>query len=98
MRRARWRRRARVDVAATMAERWLCSRSMQRRTLLASVPALLARAALADDHAPFAPPRPLARVRAEPDRLIDYAVCTRPFRMSGPRIEAQPWRGKVLVH
>lgn len=40
----------------------------------------------------------LAPVRANPDRLIDISVCTRPFRPQGPRIEAQRLHGKTVVH
>jgi glycine/D-amino acid oxidase-like deaminating enzyme len=59
--------------------------------------------ALADEFAnavkpAFRVPLPIAPVRAQPDRLIDLAVCTRPFRPQGPRIEAQPLHGKTVVH
>ena len=33
-----------------------------------------------------------------PDRLIDISVCTRPFRMQGPRIESEHCFGKTVVH
>ncbi len=46
----------------------------------------------------FAPPRPLAPVRASVDRLIDIAVCRRPFRAQGPRIESERRYGKTIVH
>ncbi|WP_144006772.1 FAD-dependent oxidoreductase [Pelomonas sp. KK5] len=75
---------------------------MQRRQLLASVPALLTgTTALAQDEAAVRfgdPRRTLAPVRANPDRLIDMEVCTRPFRAQGPRIEAQRLHGKHVVH
>lgn len=76
---------------------------MQRRTLLQATPALALApwSAGAQDNADkpsFRPTPPLARVRAEPDRLIDFAVCTRPFRARGPRIEAQRLFGKTVVH
>ncbi|WP_323740954.1 FAD-dependent oxidoreductase [Caenimonas koreensis] len=84
---------------------------IHRRQLLQSIPwaagALAPFApltALADDASgvaprlPFRANAPLAKVRAEPDRLIDFAVCTRPFRPQGPRIEAQQLHGKHVVH
>jgi glycine/D-amino acid oxidase-like deaminating enzyme len=40
----------------------------------------------------------ITAVRARPDRLIDIAVCTRPFRPRGPRIEAEQKYGKTIVH
>jgi len=46
----------------------------------------------------FAPAKPLAAIRARPDRLIDIAVCTRPFRPQGPRIEAERRAGRTIVH
>lgn len=49
----------------------------------------------------FAPPRSAAApaaVRASAERLIDIAVCTRPFRPQGPRLEAELRHGKHLVH
>ena len=46
----------------------------------------------------FTAPRPIAAVRADPDRLVDVAVCTRPFRAQGPRIEAEQRHGKHIVH
>ncbi|HSI53932.1 MAG TPA: FAD-dependent oxidoreductase [Ramlibacter sp.] len=78
---------------------------MQRRQLLQSIPGALAGAtalrAFADEALakPAFRARPtIAPVRAEPDRLIDFAVCTRPFRPQGPRIEAQRLHGKYVVH
>lgn len=46
----------------------------------------------------FAPTPVLAPVRARPDRLIDIAVCTRPFRPQGPRLESEHRYGKTIVH
>ncbi|MBI5255208.1 MAG: FAD-binding oxidoreductase [Burkholderiales bacterium] len=40
----------------------------------------------------------LAPVLARPDRLIDIAVCTRPFRAQGPRLEAQRLGRHTIVH
>jgi glycine/D-amino acid oxidase-like deaminating enzyme len=79
---------------------------MQRRQFLSAAPAALAALpSLADPLADpltvrpgFAAPPPLAAVRASADRIIDIAVCTRPFRAQGPRIEAEHRYGKTLVH
>ena len=37
-------------------------------------------------------------MRASADRLIDIAVCLRPFRAQGPRIEVQAMHGKTVIH
>jgi glycine/D-amino acid oxidase-like deaminating enzyme len=80
---------------------------LQRRQLLQSLPwaaaALTPLRGLAQDAAtlakpPFGAALPIAPVRAQPDRLIDFAVCTRPFRPQGPRIEAQRLHGKTVIH
>jgi hypothetical protein len=80
---------------------------VQRRQLLQTIPAALgglsAFGALADELSfaakpAFRAPAAFAAVRAQPDRLIDFAVCTRPFRPQGPRIEAQRLHGKTVVH
>lgn len=79
---------------------------MQRRTFLGRSSAALAGLsplgqAAAGEMAPgasFSPPRALAPIRARPDRLIDIAVCTRPFRAQGPRIEAERRAGRTIVH
>ena len=42
--------------------------------------------------------RPLAPVRAHPDRLFDITVCLRPFRAKGPRIEAEQIGDTLVVH
>jgi hypothetical protein len=41
---------------------------------------------------------PLPLARATPDRIIAITVCTRPFRASGPRIEAEKMGRKTIVH
>lgn len=56
------------------------------------------RTLAADGRADFAPPLPLVPMQARADRLIDIAVCTRPFRPQGPRIELQRLHGKAVVH
>jgi len=51
-----------------------------------------------DERPAFAPLAPLAPVRAQPDRIIDVSVCTRPFRANGPRIEAQRLGRQTVIH
>lgn len=46
----------------------------------------------------FAPPRALAPIRASADRIVALSVCTRPFRLQGPRIEAERMGRKTVVH
>ena len=41
---------------------------------------------------------PLAPIRAHEDRLFKITVCTRPFRAKGPRIEAERFGDKLIVH
>ncbi|MDG2525170.1 FAD-dependent oxidoreductase [Stenotrophomonas sp. HITSZ_GD] len=48
------------------------------------------------DH--FAAPRALAPMRASADRIVALSVCTRPFRLQGPRIEAERIGRKTVVH
>ncbi|MGZ5178959.1 MAG: FAD-dependent oxidoreductase [Ramlibacter sp.] len=76
---------------------------MHRRLFLQHTGALLAASTAATARAgglpaDFAAPAALAPIRATPDRIIDIAVCTRPFRAEGPRIEAERRFGKTLVH
>ena len=42
--------------------------------------------------------RPLAPIIASPDRIIEMNVCTRPFRLQGPRIESERIGRKDVVH
>ncbi|MET0210931.1 MAG: FAD-dependent oxidoreductase, partial [Burkholderiaceae bacterium] len=73
---------------------------MDRRQWLGTAGALAAAWPLGARAAPgvFAEPPPPARIRADADRIIDIAVCTRPFRAEGPRIETQRLHGKAVVH
>lgn len=48
--------------------------------------------------APFAPPAPLRPIEARTDRIIALNVCTRPFRATGPRIEAERIGRQTVVH
>jgi len=45
-----------------------------------------------------AAPPPLTPLRATLDRLYKITVCTRPFRATGPRIEAERIGEKLVVH
>jgi len=63
--------------------------------VLATEPAPLDGAAVAPA---FARPAPLVPMQARADRIIDIAVCTRPFRAAGPRIEAQHIGRQTVVH
>lgn len=42
--------------------------------------------------------RALAPIIATPDRIIEMNVCTRPFRLQGPRIESERIGRKQVVH
>ncbi|MDO9521678.1 MAG: FAD-dependent oxidoreductase [Pseudohongiella sp.] len=42
--------------------------------------------------------RALAPIIASPDRIIEMNVCTRPFRLQGPRIESERIGRKNVVH
>lgn len=42
--------------------------------------------------------RPLTPIIASPDRIIEMNVCTRPFRLQGPRIEYERIGRKDVVH
>jgi len=70
-------------------------RDFLRRTslaILAPLPGPLLAAAA------FAPPPPLAPIRASVDRIIAVNVCSRPFRAQGPRIEAERMGRRTVVH
>lgn len=43
-------------------------------------------------------PQPLAPLDTDPGRISRITVCTRPFRPAGPRIEAEAFGDKRLVH
>lgn len=46
----------------------------------------------------FAPPAPLAAIRAEADRVSRITVCLRPFRKAGPRLDVETVGDKRVVH
>ncbi len=64
-----------------------------------AVPAGTPAPPAANDGRPqFAPPPPLAPIRASADRVIALSVCTRPFRAQGPRIELERIGRRQVVH
>lgn len=77
---------------------------MNRRQLLAGAGAVLGMSALSAcvsrTEAPSSPISPLGLdpVRAVPDRITRITVCTRPFRPLGPRIEAEKFDAKTIIH
>ncbi len=48
--------------------------------------------------AAFAPAPPLRPLKLTRDRLMRVTVCTRPFRASGPRLNAETVDGKHIIH
>ena len=46
----------------------------------------------------FEPALQLAPIRARTDRIFDIAVCLRPFRPAGPRVETERLGGTLVVH
>lgn len=84
---------------------------MRRRAFLAGIGGLVVSAGTATAEellgshegissgaSPMLAPFSLPKVRASPDRIISLTVCTRPFRMSGPRIESERLGRKTVVH
>jgi len=77
---------------------------MQRRhflkgaaTLLGTIPFASSQAAEATAHL-LTGSRALAPIIASPDRIIEMNVCTRPFRLQGPRLENERIGRKQVVH
>lgn len=81
---------------------------MHRRQLLAgagaaltlsSLPGCVSVSATRND-GPSSPVSPfsLAPIRADTDRISRITVCTRPFRPLGPRIEAEKFDAKTVIH
>jgi glycine/D-amino acid oxidase-like deaminating enzyme len=79
---------------------------MNRRQLLAGAGAALTMGTLsgcvqpARSDAPSSPVSPLTLtpIRAATDRITRMTVCTRPFRPLGPRIEAEKFDAKTIIH
>ena len=68
---------------------------MNRRRLLQ---ASLANSLLAACAMPGAPVSNLAPIRARTDRIFDVAVCLRPFRAAGPRLDTERLGDTLVVH
>src|ERR1051326_1938407 len=66
----------------------------RRRLLQASAGSGL----LAPCAAPGGPASTLAPIRARTDRIFDIAVCTRPFRAAGPRLDSERLGETLVVH
>src|SRR5690606_38067725 len=85
------RRRFLHDAACSML-------ALSSASLLGGCAGQRAYAPAAPDGARFSPPPPLAPIRASADRIIALDVCTRPFRPQGPRIEAERFGDRTIVH
>ncbi len=62
-----------------------------------AVPAIATSSPAASAHL-LSDSRPLAPINASADRIIEMNVCTRPFRLQGPRIESERIGRKNVVH
>jgi hypothetical protein len=74
-----------------------------RRQMLAGMGAVLSASALGGCGVGNSPPNrgpslQLARILASPDRITDITVCTRPFRVQGPRLDVEQIGQKTVVH
>ena len=82
-------------------------RGLLRASLLGS--GVLAGCSTAPGGSSFAPSPQLVPIRARTDRIFDIAVCLRPFRPAGPRIDTErlgdvagraqlrPWRQRLVA-
>src|SRR5436309_7052809 len=68
---------------------------LRRRRLLQ---AALSTGVLAACTTPGSPVSNLAPIRARTDRIFDIAVCTRPFRAAGPRLDTERLGNTLVVH
>lgn len=72
---------------------------MSRRGLLqASMVGMLGGCATAPGGSSFDAASSLAPIRARTDRIFDIAVCLRPFRPAGPRVETERLGDVLVVH
>jgi D-amino-acid oxidase len=69
----------------------------RRGLLQAAMGGLLGGCSAAPDGSPPDGP-PLVPIRASTDRIIDIAVCLRPFRPAGPRVETERLGDVLVVH
>jgi glycine/D-amino acid oxidase-like deaminating enzyme len=89
-----------IGTAGAGAEMSEQARVSRRGLLQASMlgGGLLAACAQVPGGASFEPAAPLVPIRARTDRIIDIAVCLRPFRPAGPRVEAEHLGDTLVVH
>jgi glycine/D-amino acid oxidase-like deaminating enzyme len=66
--------------------------------LQASLGGVLAGCSTAPGGSSFEAGPPLAAIRARTDRIIDIAVCLRPFRPAGPRVDTERLGDTLVVH
>jgi D-amino-acid oxidase len=71
---------------------------LNRRGLLQTSLAAALAGCSTKPEASFEPAAPLAPIRARTDRIFDIAVCLRPFRPAGPRVETERLGNVLVVH
>ena len=72
---------------------------LNRRGLMQiSLAAALAGCSTAPGGSSFEAGPPLAPIRARTDRIFDIAVCLRPFRAAGPRVDTERLGDTLVVH
>ena len=73
---------------------------MTRRALLQAslTGGVLAGCSTAPGGSSFDAGPPLVPMRARTDRIFDIAVCLRPFRPAGPRMDAERLGDTLVVH
>ncbi len=71
---------------------------MGRRGLLQTSAAAALAGCSTKPESSFEPGPPLAPIRARTDRIFDIAVCLRPFRRAGPRVETERLGDTLVVH
>ena len=71
-------------------------RGLLRASLLGS--GVLAGCSTAPGGSSFAPSPQLVPIRARTDRIFDIAVCLRPFRPAGPRVDTERLGDTLVVH
>ena len=81
--------------SAGLSEQWRMSR---RGLLQASLGGVVAGCSATPGGSSFEAGPPLAPIRASTDRIFDIAVCLRPFRPAGPRVETERLGDVLVVH
>jgi len=71
---------------------------LNRRGLLQTSLAAALAGCSTKPNSSFEPAAPLAPIRARTDRIFDIAVCLRPFRPAGPRVETERLGDVLVVH